>query len=249
MLESPPIWSPAPPGPATVVVPAPETAGVATVATLDGGVWGRPAGALPLLETPAGVVAAVAQQGAGRAVLLADSSPLHNAGLGREDAAAFALAAAGGGRRPVAFLETVHGYGRETGLAALPANALWTLAGLALAALAFVWSMARRLGPPEEEARALAPPRRDYLEAVASGLTASGDVRGIARATAAAARRRLETRAGVPAGAGEDALREAAARFGLDESATAAVLAADGASEPDALAAGRALARLGDGRR
>ena len=248
VLESPPVWSPAPPGRATVVVPAPETAGVATIATLDGGIWGRPAGALPLLETPSGVVAAVAQQGGGRAVLLADSSPLHNEGLARDDTAAFALAIAGGGPRPVAFLETVHGYGSETGLAALPGNVLWALAGLALAALALVWSMARRLGPPEDEARALAPPRRDYVEAVASGLTATGDERGIARAAAAAARRRLEQRAGVPAGAGDEALREAAGRFGLDESSTAAILAVGRPDEPDALAAGRALARLGEGR-
>ena len=73
--------------------------------------------------------------------------------LARADNAAFGLAAAGAGGRPVAFLETVHGYGEATGLAALPARALWVLAGLALAALALVWSMARRLGPAEDEAR------------------------------------------------------------------------------------------------
>ena len=120
-----------------------------------------------MLATPAGAVVAVAQLGAGRAVLLADASPLHNRALARADSAAFGLAAAGAARRPVAFLETVHGYGEATGLAALPARALWAIAGLALAALALVWSMARRLGPPEDEARALAPPRRDYVEAVA----------------------------------------------------------------------------------
>jgi hypothetical protein len=150
---------------------------------------------------------------------------------------------AGGERRTVAFLETVHGYGESTGLAALPARALWVLAGLALAALALVWSMARRLGPPEDEARMLAPPRRDYVEAVAAALAASGDRRGVGEAAARGARRRLEVRAGLPAGAGEPALREAAARLGLDDSETAAVL-----GDGDELAAGRALAKL-EGRR
>ena len=246
VLASPPLWAPSPPGRATVVVPAPETAGVASVAAATGGVWERPGGALPLLATPAGVVAAVARRGRGRAVLLADSSPLHNSGLGTHDAAAFALALAGGERRPVAFLETVHGYGAETGLAALPARALYALAGLVLAALALLWSMGRRLGPPEDEEGALAPPRRDYVEAVARALTASGDERGIAAGAARAARRRLAARAGLPPEPGPDALRAAAGRFGLDDAETAAVLAE---ADPDALAAGRALARLGARRR
>jgi hypothetical protein len=47
-----------------------------------------------------------------------------------------------------------------------------------------VWSMARRLGSLEEEARALAPPRRDYAEALAAALEASGDEEGL-RAEAA----------------------------------------------------------------
>jgi hypothetical protein len=144
----------------------------------------------------------------------------------------------------VAFLETVHGYGEATGVAALPARALWVLAGLALAALALVWSMARRLGPPEDEARALAPPRRDYVEAVATALAASGDHRGVAEAAARGARRRLAERAGLPPGADDPALREAAARFGLDDGETAALL-----GDGDELAAGRALAKLEAGRR
>ncbi len=143
VLDSPPTWAPAPPGRARVVVPAPETAGVTTVAFAEGGRWGSLGGTLPILATPAGPVAAVARSGAGRAVLLADAAPLYNDRLAAADDAAFALNLAGGGRRPVAFLETVHGFGEETGLAALPARALWVLAGLALAALAFVWSIAR----------------------------------------------------------------------------------------------------------
>jgi len=244
VFDAPPAWAPAGPGRATVVVPAPETAGVGTVAFTEGGRWEALGGALPILATPEGPVAAVAESGAGRIVLLADASPLYNRELARADDAAFALGVTGGGRRPVAFLETVHGYGEATGLAALPGRALWVLAGLALAALALVWSIARRVGPPEDEARALAPPRRDYVEAVAAALAASGDPRGVADAAARGARRRLEVRAGLPAGADEQSLREAAARFGLDDAETAAVL-----GEGDGIGAGRALAKLEGPRR
>jgi hypothetical protein len=243
VLDAPPVWEPSPGGAAGVVAPAPETAGVTTVRFREGGRWADPGGALPLLATPAGTVAAVAERGTGRAVLLADASPLYNAELARADDAAFGIAAAGDRGRPVAFLETVHGYGEATGLRALPDRAVWVLAGLALAALALVWSLARRLGPPEDEARALAPPRRDYVEAVAAGLAASGDVRGVAGAAARGARRRLEARAGLPPGADPQALRDAAARFGLDGEETAALLG-DGDGDGGALAAGRALAKL-----
>jgi hypothetical protein len=244
VLTAPPRWAQSRPGRASVVVPVPETAGVGAVAFAGGGRWETLGEALPVLATPDGATAAVADSGAGRAVLLADASPLYNHELPRADDAAFALGAAGGDRRPVAFLETVHGYGEATGLAALPARALWVLAGLALAALALVWSMARRLGPPEDEARALAPARREYVEAVAAALAASGDRDGVGATAARGARRRLEARAGLPAGAGEAELRDAAARFGLDEVERRAVL-----GEGDPLAAGRALAKLGGTRR
>ena len=169
VLPSAPAWAAAPPGRAAVVAPVPETAGIDAVAFDEGGRWAELGGALPVLATPSGPVAAVARLGRGRVILLADSAPLLNGGLPRADSAAFALAVAGEAARPVAFLETVHGYGEETGLAALPDRALWVLGGLALAALALVWSMARRLGPPEDEERAVAPPRR--------GLRRGGGVR------------------------------------------------------------------------
>ena len=173
-------------------------------------------------------------------MLLADAAPLYNGRLARADDAAFGLAVAGGDRRPVAFLETVHGYGEATGLAALPARALWVLAGLALAALALVWSMARRLGPPEDEATPPAPPRRDYVEALASALATSGDRAGLADAAVRGARRRLERRAGLAPGRRQAELRDAAARLGLDD-------ARDGGAAgrgDDVVAAGRALAKL-----
>jgi hypothetical protein len=237
VFDAAPAWGPGAPGRAQVVAPVPETAGVTAVAFAAGGRWETLGGALPVLAGPDGPVAAVAEQGKGRAVLLADGSAFSNARLAHADNARFALDAAGG--RPVAFLETVHGYGEATGLAALPARALWVLAGLALAALALVWSVARRFGPPEEEAAALAPPRRDYVEAVATALAATGDARGVADAAARGARRRLAERAALPPAADEPALRAAAERFGLDDAETDALF-----GEGDAVAAGRALAKL-----
>jgi hypothetical protein len=169
------------PGVARVTGPAPETEGIRAVAFRRGGVWAQLGQTEPLLATGAGPVAVAAGQGDGRVVLLADPTPLLNGALADADNAAFALDAAGPGA--VAFLETVHGY-RDSGLAALPDRALWALLGLAVAALLYVWSMARRLGPPEDEERELAPPRRDYAEALAAALEASGDEEGV-RAEAA----------------------------------------------------------------
>jgi len=235
-LDAPPAWGPGAAGDARTVVPVPETAGVRTVRFTAGGRWEELGGALPILAGPDGPVGAVAVQGEGRAVLLPDASPFANAQLADADNAAFALDAVGG--RPVAFLETVHGYGEATGIAALPDRAVWALALLALAGLALVWSMARRFGPPEEDAVALAPPRRDYVEAVAAALAATGDRPGIADAAARAGRRRLAERAGLPPAADEPALRDAAARLGLTPEE------ADALFGDDELGAGRALARV-----
>ena len=183
VVAEPPAKGGGAPGRAEVTGPAPETAGVAAVDFRRGGVWAQLGQTEPLLATEAGPVAVAAGQGEGRVVLLADPTPLLNGALADADNAAFALEAAGRPGRPVAFLETIHGY-RDTGLAALPDRALWALLGLAIAALLYVWSMARRLGPPEDEERELAPPRRDYAEALAAALEASGDEEGL-RAEAA----------------------------------------------------------------
>jgi len=166
------------PGRARVTGPAPETAGIRAVEFRAGGHWVRLGQTEPLLATGAGPVVVAARQGEGRVVLLADPTPLLNGALADADDAAFALAAAGPSGRPVAFLETIHGF-EDTGLAALPGRAIWVLVGLAIAALLLVWSLARRLGPPEDEERALAPPRRDYAEALAAALAAGGDADGL----------------------------------------------------------------------
>ena len=232
-------------GDARALVPVPETAGVATVGGPGLAGWERAGSALPVLGPPEAPLAVLAVRGAGRALLLASAAPLQNPGLQRADNAALALAAAGPAERPVVFLETVHGYGAATGLAALPADARWMLAGLLLAGLLFAWSHARRLGPPEEEERPLPPPRADYVDALAGALVRTKRPAEVAGPLRAAARERLARRAGLPAGAGDGALREAAERFGLPADETAALLEAP-TDLDGALAAGRAHARLGD---
>lgn len=166
IVEDPPAWRYGEPGPAR---PRAPLAGVRSVAFKGGGYWARTGGGEVLLATAAGPTAVRH----GEAIMLSDPTPLLNLALAEADDAAFGLAAAGPGR-PVAFLETVHGY-ESGGLAALPARAKWVLAGLAVAALLLVWSLGRRLGPPEPEPPALAPPRRAYAEALAALLEADAD--------------------------------------------------------------------------
>ena len=108
----------------------------------------------------------VARIGAGEAFLLADTGPLRNEALAFGDNAALALGLAGAPKRRVAFLERYHGYGAESGLAAIPNGWLVTLGGMLAAALAFMLARGRRLGPAEAATRELAPPRRLYAESL-----------------------------------------------------------------------------------
>jgi hypothetical protein len=181
--------------------------------------------------------------GSGRVTLLADSSPLQNRLLGQADNAALGLALAGPRGRPVAFLESYHGYGAGSGLSALPLAWKLLLGGLGLAALVYAVARGRRFGPPEEEGRTLAPPRREYVDSLAAVVARSkrrddavGPVRRAARDT-------LLRRASVPSGGYYDAVRVAAKRVGLaDEDAEA--LLREAVTDDDVLALGRAAARI-----
>jgi hypothetical protein len=111
-----------------------------------------------------------ARVGEGRVQLLADVSPLQNRGLARADNAALGIDLAGGAQRPVAFLETVHGYGVSRGFGGLPSEVKWALLGLALTALMAVWAAGRRFGPPEDPDTEPPPPRLAYVDALAAAL-------------------------------------------------------------------------------
>jgi Domain of unknown function (DUF4350) len=240
LLDRPPTWSPAGLGAAEPVAPVAEVDGLASVAAAGGGSWSDTGEALPALAGEDAALLAVAGPGEGRLLLLADASVLQNRLLGSADNAALGLALAGEEGRPVAFVESVHGYGSATGLRAIPRDWIWALAGLAAAALLFLWARGRRLGPPERAERELPPARREYVDSLAAALARTRDPAGATAPVRAAARERLARRAGLDHDADTEALRVAAERAGLRPDETAAILGDAG----DVMAAGRALARL-----
>jgi hypothetical protein len=219
-------------------------AGVRTVETAADNAWTNPGRAQPLVEHGRRIVLVAAALGRGRVFLLADPSPLQNRLLGERDNAALGLALAGPPGRGVDFLETYHGYGRSSGLAALPGDWQLLLGGIAVAALVYLVARGRRFGPPEPAERDLPPSRFEYVEALGAVLArtkrrdeAVGPVRTYAR-------NELLRRAALPPDADDDALRTAVRRLGLpDEDADALLRPAR--TDEDVVAVGRALARIG----
>jgi hypothetical protein len=243
LLDEAPTWSPSGPTLARVAAPVAEVAAVSEVRAAGDGSWTTAGETLPVLSGPHETLAVVAVLGRGRIALLADASPLQNRLLGRADDAAFGLGVAGPRSRPVVFAESVHGYGRASGLGAIPVSWRWALGGLTLAALVLIWARGRRLGPPERAARDLPPPRRVYVDSLAAVLDRS---RAPAQAVApvqAAVRERIARAAGLPV-ADAATVRRVGLELGLDEEELGAVLGSP-ATEAEVVAAGRALARLG----
>lgn len=221
-----------------------ETAGVTSVAADGFGSWTDPAGALPLLGDETTTIAAVAEVGAGRAVLLADTSLVHNRNLASEDNAIFALDIAGPPGTTVVFAEGIHGYGDATGLRAIPLRWKVALAGLVLAALVWMVAVGRRLGPPQPEGRRLPPPRGAYLDALATTLARTKQRTGAIAPVREAGRTAILHRSGIEDPADRSAVEGAARALGLNETEIAALLG-DGAGDEDVINAGRALVRLG----
>lgn len=226
------------------LVPAPEVRGVESVTAAATGSWEPGSRVLPVLGGETGPVVLADRVGEGRALLMADVSPIQNAALDEGDNAALALGLAGDGRK-VIFVEGVHGFGESRGLAALPDDWKWALAGLGLAGLVGVWAMGRRFGPPEDDRRPLPPPRRRFVDAQALTLARTGSPSDAAAPVRNAARERIARRAALGPDAGEPQLRAAAEHLGLSEQETEAVLGRN----PDVLAAGQALAKLSGGGR
>ena len=230
------------------LAPVPEVAGVSRVQTAGGGHWSDAGASLPALGEGDRVLLTVTSTGPGRVVALADASPLQNRLLARADNAAFALAAVGGPGRPVAFAEAQHGYGRQTGLGAIPSRWRWAVALGFVAAVVWMWSRGRRLGPPDEVERAQAPPRRAYVEAMAAALARTRQPDVVVADLQDRARRRLAERAGVGSGAAESDLRRVARDAGLPPDEVDALFR-PARSGVDELAVGRALAHLTEIRR
>jgi hypothetical protein len=248
VVDRPPRWSgDGPRAAAPAPGASPELPGVGSVRSAGDGSWLDPGSARPLLHGSGGTLAVERAVGRGRLFLLADPSPLQNRLLGNADDAALGAALAGDPGRPVAFVESVHGYGRGRGLGALPDRWLWALAGLVLAALLWLAAHARRLGPPELESRELPPARRVYIDAIATLLVRTGDLPRSSAPVAAGARDRLLRRSALPADADDEALGAAARRLGLKPDEAQALIDPP-SNEEEARAAGRALALLERGR-
>ena len=235
-----PTWAPSGPLAAVPATPVPETRFVRQVVSAGPGGFVASGGAVVALGDGPGLLA-VAPVGRGRALLLADASPLQNRLLARADNAALAVALAGPSRRPVTFVESVHGFGRTTGLAALPARWRLALVVAALAAALWLVSRARRFGPAEDPGPDPPPARREHVEALAIALGRVRD-RDVALAPVqAAARAQVLRRAALAGDAPDAAVREAALRLGFEEDEAAALTGEHGTDE--VLALGRALAR------
>jgi uncharacterized protein DUF4350 len=163
---------------ARTLAPAAEIGDARRIRTAGEGRWTSAGGALPVVGRLTGGAATgddalvlVTDAGRGRIALIADPSPLQNRLLDEADNAALALALAGPG--PVQFVESVHGYGTGSGLAALPARMQWALGLLALSALVLIAARWPRMGPPEPPERPLFPPRRAYVDALAATIARS----------------------------------------------------------------------------
>jgi hypothetical protein len=222
------------------LAPLPELSAVRTVEAAGENAWAAARGTLPVVGDARGSIVVAAHPGAGRAWLLADATPLQNAYLGRADNAQLALALVGPARRRVVFFETYHGYGRSSGLAAIPGSWQRALLLAAGAALLFMFARARRLGPPEDDARPFAPARREYVDALAATLARSRDRQAALAPVRDELRARIARRSGLRRDATEDALATAAARLGFS---TEEVDAMRHETSPDELALGRAFAR------
>ena len=238
VVDDPPAWVRGG-GEARPLAPVPEVDGVMGVETYHGRFRGG--APLPVLGDGSGdAVAMVARVGAGRVVLLADASPLSNAMLAAADNARFGLTIAGP-PGVVAFAEAHHLGPGDRGLAAVPVRWRWLLAGLGLAALAWIASRARRLGPPQDRERRLPPARRRYVDAMAAALARTKRPAQAVAPVRRAAMDAIARRAGL---GGDDLkqLRAAAIRLGLEGDEIDAVLG-DAGDDETLLALGRALAR------
>jgi hypothetical protein len=222
---------------------SPLTAGVRRLRSDGPGSWRRSRRARAVVGARGRSLLSEMKIGRGRVELLASASPLQNRLLASADNPVLGVNLAGGRGRPVAFAESVHGYGERTGLAALPREWKWALIGLGIAGLTAIAARFRRLGPPEDESRELPPPRREYVEAIATALMRTRRWDEAVAPVRAAALDRLTRRSSIGDDPDRTALRDAGRRLGLTEPELDALFE-EAADESTMLAAGRALAKL-----
>jgi hypothetical protein len=204
--------------------------------------WSDLEGSLPILGGPSGAIVAVRDIGAGRIVLLADASALQNRGLADADNAALGLSLVGGPGRPVTFVESVHGFSESRGLAAIPTRWKWMLLGWGVAIALAMWTIGKRLGPPQRAGRVLPPPRRIFVESLAGAIGRTGDRDGAIEPIKRHALARLARMTGLT-DPSQSALREVASEVGIELEERNALFG-PATDDGSVVAAGRALARL-----
>lgn len=240
LRDDPPQWSPVAPQQYDRLDS--ELGAARRVETVGNGVWSDTRGRRELVTSESGALVAEEQVGRGSIVYVADPSFMENGLLDRADNAAVALSLVGPERRRVVFAEGVHGYARQSGLRAIPTR--WKIAFLAimLAAIAFVWTRGRRLGPPDRQSRELPPPRALYVDALARSLEQTGDRARAVEPLRVATRERVASRAGIAHDPNDEELDRAARSLGLEDAERTAL----GVVHDDdaVLALGRASARV-----
>ena len=241
-------WAPGGPSRASTVPGQDEIGGeLLEVSTVGAGHWREVGAARSVVAGDGQSVLAVAEVGAGTVVALADTSPLTNDRLDEAGNAALAIAIAGAPDRPVLFTEAGHGYGADGfGLDDLPDGWATVVIGTGVAAALWLWSRARRFGPPNDADELPPPPRRAYVDALAAMTARAGAPAEAVAPLRGRARRQLARRAAVDERASDDELRRAAGRAGVDEHLVDAVLAVPSSSAA-VMELGRAAARLEEG--
>jgi len=161
--------------------------------------------------------------GAGTVVYVADTSPFENGWIAKAGDAATTVALAGEDGRPVVFAEGVHGYGRERGLRAIPSRWKIALLLLAVASLAYIWSLATTLERTRDPRAALTPLQWWSRE-------------------------RIAARAGIKAEANDEELNRAARAYGCSEEERLALLTPP-TDDAKVIALGRVVARVSENER
>jgi hypothetical protein len=247
LRDSPPQWSND--GTKTWTEIAPELAGIRSVRTAGTGSWTSAGTSRPLVQQSGLLLLTTEHVGEGDMFFLADASPLENAYLAQQDNAALAIELAGAPGREVIFAEGIHGYGATRGWRAIPGSWKAALALLAIAGIVFVWSRARRFGPPDRKSRALPPARAEYVRSLSLTLERTRDREHALTPVQAWARERVAARAAVAPGASRNDLAHAAHALGCPDDEITAML--DPLPDDQAvLALGDAVSRLSEpGRR
>lgn len=241
LRDDPPKWSAD--GVGTWQTVDPSLGGAQSIASQGIGSWTSPGSGKVLVGGPTESLVVVDHAGEGEIYMLADVTPLTNNYLANEDNAAFALALAGPDHRPVVFAEGTHGYGQKTGISAIPSRWKAALLILLLAIAVFVWSRARRFGPPDRRARELPPARAEYVRALSTTLERTRDRVGALTPAQRWARNEIARRAALRPNATDEEIAKAARGFGASDDEIAALFSPP-VNDQQALALGRLIARI-----